>query len=130
MFDEDDVDLYHGSFPMSNNNNNNDDDQQHNINDNNMFVTQQEGQQEEAFALEHDVDMSDVGIDIAGAGVEDAAMMMTPPPTTMIPPTQQPPTFQLMNRLPVLLSLSCDPIKLSKYQCLVSTCTTNNKRRP
>ena len=118
MFDEDYVDLYHGSLPVSNNDYNND--EQHNINDN-MFVTQQEGQQEEAFALEHDVDMSDVGIDIAGAGVEDAAMMMTPPPTTMIPPTQQPPTFQLMNRLPVLLSLSCDPIKLSKYQCLVSS---------
>ena len=114
MFDEDYVDLYHGSLPVSNNDYNND--EQHNINDN-MFVTQQEGQQQEAFALEHDVD-----IDIAGAGADDAAMMMTPPPpTTTIPPTQQPPTFQLMNRLPVLLSLSCDPIKLSKYQCLVSS---------
>ena len=112
MFDEDYVDLYHGSLPVSNNDCNND--EQHNINDN-MFVTQQGHQ--EALALEQDIDMSDV-VDIAGA---DDAAMMTPPPTTTIPPTQQPPTFQLMNRLPVLLSLSCDPIKLSKYQCLVSS---------
>ena len=97
MFDEDDVAVNHGSLPVSNN----DYDQQHYINDY-MFVTQQ-GQQE-ALAQEQDTDMSDVA--------EDAAAMTTIP-------TQ--PTFQLMNRLPVLLSLSCDSIRLSKYQCLVST---------
>ena len=105
MFDDEDdvVDMNRGSLPVSNNNN--------------IFVVQEEGQQEEALAQhEQDTYMSDV----AGAGAGDDAFLTTMHPTPT-PPTPTLPTFQLMNRLPALLSLSCDTIRLSKYQCLVST---------